>query len=212
VGLFGIVMKYVIGKFYRLQYRISVEGLDRIPREEGCVLICNHISSRDPLVVGTNIPFRISIMAKKELFSNPVSRFIMKEGGAFPIDRSGNDISAVKKALRILKAKEPLLIFPEGTRNFTTTPLKPRPGAALIAYKARVKIVPVMVDTSYKLFSPLRIKFYEPVDVFGMFEKTPTNDEMTEFTTRILTMIYGEMDLYRKSVDSRKKGAGIKRL
>ena len=96
-------------------------------------------------------------MAKKELFKIPLLAQLIKLLGAFPIDRSGGDISAIKKAISMLKNGNSVGIFPQGHRHPGVDPAttEVKNGAGLIARRAACDIVPVYIarkDHTFKLF------------------------------------------------------------
>ena len=94
-------------------------------------------------------------MAKKEWFTSKLKAKIFTWLGGIPIDRDNVDVMAIKKCFETLKKGNRLVVFPEGTRNKTQEvdllPIKG--GANLIAFKAKVKIVPVAMRSKFKIFS-----------------------------------------------------------
>ncbi|PYE53598.1 lysophospholipid acyltransferase family protein [Deinococcus yavapaiensis] len=126
-----------------LQGTLHVEGREHVPLTGRVIVAGNHESGLDPFVIAQALPKerKVQFMAKKELFQNPVLRYVIGTGGSFPVDREGNDVGAVRTALRILQAEGMVGIFPEGTRGGTEL----HGGVALIALKAKAPIVPVSV-------------------------------------------------------------------
>lgn len=100
----------------RLLHPVSVKGLENLPRN-GALLIANHSSNWDPILLATALPrdYRLRVMAKEELFRYPVVSWLIRVGGAFPVNRGGADIQAVKTAMQSIRDGQNLLIFPEGT-------------------------------------------------------------------------------------------------
>lgn len=187
------LLKALIRLYYRLFFRVRVEGLERVP-EGACVLAPNHISQHDPVIIGAFFPEFVRFMAKKELFDVPVIKQLIAYAGAFPVDRDANDIRAVKTALKVLKEDKKLMMFPEGTRNYTTTPLEGKSGVIVIASRAKVPVVPVTVDSTYRLFSPVRIHFHDPLP---MPEGRLSTEEAGEIVKEMLLDIYGDMQYYK---------------
>ena len=83
----------------RLLHPVTVQGLENLPRH-GALLVANHASNWDPLVLATALPmdYRLRVMGKEELFRNPILAWAIRVGGAFPVNRGGADIQAVKTA------------------------------------------------------------------------------------------------------------------
>lgn len=128
---------------FRLVWNWRVEGLENFPTSGPVVVIANHISLWDPIAVGSALPRQVHFMAKEELFHYPLLGNVLNRLGAFPIKRGQPDRSAIRRALEVLEKGKVLGLFPEGTRSKTGELQKPHPGAAMIALKAGVPVVPV---------------------------------------------------------------------
>lgn len=89
----------------RLLHPVTVQGLENLPRH-GALLVANHASNWDPLVLATALPmdYRLRVMGKEELFRNPILAWVIRVGGAFPVNRGGADIQAVKTAIQTIRA------------------------------------------------------------------------------------------------------------
>jgi len=190
-----VFIKFIFNLLYKIIYRVEVVGLENWNPKQPKVVCPNHIDYKDPLVFGSFIPDFIRFMAKKELFSNRLFDWFFRSCGGFPVDRTGNDIGAVKTALRFLKAGESVLIFAEGTRNPGLTPLPPKAGVGMIAHKAGVPIQPVTIDSTYKFFSKLRITIHPLVTL--KFEGKPTGPDYENAVLEILNTIYGHIEFYK---------------
>lgn len=129
----------------------SVEGLENVPDCGPYLIVSNHLNFTDPEYICRSIRQPINFMVKKELFSYPVIGFGLRLLGTFPVDRYGNDSSALRRALMLLERGNPVMIFPEGTRSKTRALARPFPGAGFLALKARVPVLPVGVFGSEDL-------------------------------------------------------------
>lgn len=121
--------------------RVEVQGRENVPPPgTPLVVAANHRSALDPFMVARAMPPGrfLQFMAKQELFV-PVVGDIIRAGGSFPVDRSGNDVHAIRTAVRILQRGGTVGIFPQGTRGGTAV----QGGVALIAAKGRAPILPV---------------------------------------------------------------------
>ena len=123
----------------------TVEGLENVPEAGPCLVVSNHLNFTDPEYISRTMPRPINFMVKKEFFSYPVVGFGLRLLGAFPVDREGNDIGAVRTALELLKRGNSVMLFPEGTRSDTHALARPFPGAGYLALKAGVPVLPVGV-------------------------------------------------------------------
>ena len=135
--------------------RITVHGIENIPTTGPLVLASNHLNDADPGILCTRIPRRIVFMTKAELFRVPVLGQFLRGFGAFPVRRNEADFSALRQANEALKQGLALCIFPEGTRGGPEARLREGwPGAALIALRNDVPVVPVAITGSQRLSLP----------------------------------------------------------
>ena len=147
----------------RLLHPVTVQGLENLPRH-GALLVANHASNWDPLVLATALPmdYRLRVMGKEELFRNPILAWVIRVGGAFPVNRGGADIQAVKTAIQTIQSGHNLLIFPEGTRVKDPGQAEVKGGAAMMAIRSGVDMVPMFIDTKKRLFHRVRIIIGRP--------------------------------------------------
>jgi 1-acyl-sn-glycerol-3-phosphate acyltransferase len=130
-------------------------------------------------------------MAKKELFSNSVLRFLLLKAGSFPVNRQDADLIAVKKAYLILKEGNVLGLFPEGTRSRNGAMQKAYNGAALIAVRSGVPILPVAIEGPYRLFNPVRIHIGKPFTLPPLVneQKNKKREQLDEMSDLIMKRI-----------------------
>jgi 1-acyl-sn-glycerol-3-phosphate acyltransferase len=153
------VTKYLLLPPYT---RISVEGLEHLPLEGGIVIATNHLNDADPGILATRLPRRLVFLAKAELFRIPILRNFMEAYGAIPVRRNEADLVALRRANEALKEGLAVCMFPEGTRSGASARLlRAWPGAALIALRADVPIVPVAITGAQYL--PLPMMFLRPL-------------------------------------------------
>lgn len=133
----------IVGLFVRLVYRVTVTGLENVPDSGGAVIVANHLSYLDPPLVGVILKRPIRFMAKDELFRFRLFGALLRRLGAFPVNRVGVDRAAVREAISTVTSGQLLGIFPEGTRSKDGMLQKGHAGAALIAMKTGVPVVPV---------------------------------------------------------------------
>lgn len=155
------IVKYALYPFLR----VKVKGVENIPKNSGYVLAANHVSNWDPVAVALGCPDELNFMAKKELFENKLFGWLITKLNAFPIDRSGTDVKAIKNALSLLKSGKVLLLFPEGTRmkEEEQTADDAKDGMTMLAHRSKVPIVPAAVVGKYKIFRSVTLVFGKPV-------------------------------------------------
>ena len=150
-------------------FNYKVIGAEK-ERDEGRYIVCaNHVSATDAIALC--YAFRknqVCFMAKKELFKIPLLAQLIKVLGAFPIDRGGSDVGAIKKAVNIVKDGKCLGIFPQGHRYPGEDPrtTKTKNGMALIATRAEADIVPCYIwrkNNKFRLFGRTYIIVGDPI-------------------------------------------------
>lgn len=180
----------------RLLHPVSVEGLKHLPRR-GALLIANHASNWDPILLATALPrdYRLRVMGKEELFRNPILAWIIRVGGAFPVNRGGADIQAVKTAIQTIKDGQNLLIFPEGTvirdgiGKADGLPAHAHSGAAVIGVRTGAIFVPVFLDGKKRLFHRTRIIIGQPYTPVYTGRRG-TAEEMQNIADELLRQVY----------------------
>jgi 1-acyl-sn-glycerol-3-phosphate acyltransferase len=156
-------------------------GRENIP--EAPILICaNHSSDVDPVLVAFALgrKRRIHFMAKIELFRVPLLKGILRGVGAFPVDRSGIGLDAVRATMRYLKDGENVMLFPEGTRVGEDDAKKAKQGAVRIALKTGVPILPINVPRKKRFFQRAVVTIGEPYAVTVPPGETADFDALTE--------------------------------
>ncbi|GEK88136.1 1-acyl-sn-glycerol-3-phosphate acyltransferase [Alkalibacterium putridalgicola] len=139
---FSFVRSIILVLVWILNGKFKVIGKENLPQDDNYILIAPHRSWIDPvyLVLATT-PKQFSVMAKKELFKNPVFRWIITHMNAFPVDRDNPGPSAIKTPVKSLKETDlGLLIFPSGTRHSNEL----KGGAVTIAKLSKKPIVPAV--------------------------------------------------------------------
>ena len=193
---FFTVVYYVARVLVNVLFPATVEGLDRLPRN-GVLLCPNHSSNWDPILVALRLPvnYRLHIMAKVDLFKNPILAWILRRLGAFPVSRGSSDIQSVKTAMQAIKSGDNLLIFPEGTTIHNGIgyvdglPAHAKAGVAVIGVRTGATLVPVFVDGPKKPFHRTRIIFGEPyTPVYTGHHGT--SEEMQKIADDILAAAY----------------------
>lgn len=139
---------FLLAWFLALKNYPRVKGRENIP--EGVMLICaNHTASLDPMIIMTTMTRRrqIHFMAKAEWFEKPFIRRILSGIGMFPVKRGGRDIGAMKTALKYLHDGETVAIFPQGTRRDESDRGDGKAGAAMLAIRTGVPVLPVFIQS-----------------------------------------------------------------
>ncbi|MGI6706858.1 MAG: lysophospholipid acyltransferase family protein [Clostridia bacterium] len=166
-------------------FRPTLIGYENLQIQGKCIIICNHISLLDPVIIGCIVPRPIHFMAKKGLFRNRLFGWLLSQLGAFPVKRGTADIAAIKKALKVLKDGELFGIFPEGTRSKTGDMQELEPGVAMIALKSDAPVVPIYIHNRYRCFKKTLVTIGKPIDLSNYKGQKMNNDVILEVTNHL---------------------------
>ena len=172
--------------FYKILFKIEIEGLEKIPTDKNFVITPNHLSNFDPPLIAAFMPLDMAYMAKASLFKVPVVAQVIKAFEAFPVKR-GEGMTAIRTAIRILKSGKSLVIFPEGMRVRTPGVLgKGKQGAVMIATNAGVGILPVGIEATYKFRSRVKVTIGDYIDFSEYKGQKLTVEDIQNITNEVL--------------------------
>ena len=186
-----------LGRFFLGTFgRLEVKGHASVPPFGPLLLVCNHISYIDPPLLVVTIGRRLNFMGKRELFANPLSRFILKQFGVYPLDRSGPAVDTVRLSLDLLSRDQALVVFPEGRRSSDHSLHEALPGAAYIAMKSQAILLPVGITGTEKVplwrilfpFVRLSVNIGQPFSL-PVMEGTPSREVMKSLSDMIMGRI-----------------------
>jgi len=168
-----------------------------VPQDGPLLLVSNHQSFYDPMLVGYGLSREVDYMARDTLFRNPHFARFIRSFNAFPVKRGESDLAAMRETLRRLKEGRAVLLFPEGTRTLDGRISEFKTGVALLAKKANCPIVPVVVEGAFdawprsskrpKIFKRTLVTFgqpFMPEDV----KRCPPEEIVKIVHTRMLEM------------------------
>ena len=183
------VLYPVIWIFMRIFHPWKAVGVENIP--EGSALICgNHTSLGDPLYVVCCMGSKrqTHVMAKEEIMKWPVIGFLLKKAGIFGVKRGKSDMAAIKEAMRVLRAGEKLLMFPEGTRVKEGDTSEAHTGSAMLSTRTNAPLVPVYISPKKRIFRKTTVVFGEPYH--PEFEgRKPTADDYQRIADDLLVRV-----------------------
>ena len=139
--------RFCFGTFGRLE----VIGKENIPPRGPVILACNHMAFTDPPLLVAAIPRNLHFMGKKELFVNPLTRFIMRGFHVFPYERGKASTDTLRTLLGLLEQDRTVVVFPEGTRSKSHALQEAQLGIVYLALKSQAPILPVGVTGTQNL-------------------------------------------------------------
>jgi 1-acyl-sn-glycerol-3-phosphate acyltransferase len=159
--------------------RLTIRGVENLHRHPVAVYAANHTSYMDTPVVFSALPFQFRILAKKELWTMPFIGWYLNRSGQIPIDTENPraTLSSLSAGVKALRLGMPLFVFPEGSRTPNGDLQEFLAGAAFLAIRAQVPLVPVALNGVYDLLPIHTHHFYpgdvvlsagEPIDTAGM--------------------------------------------
>lgn len=209
-----IILRYV-QPFYIRIFKLSAIGLENIPKEGSYLMVANHSHLLDPFFIGALIRRPIFQMSSNEFFRKPLMRRFMWAMGAFPRKKGFVDFKSIKYTIRLVKKGYPLMIYPEGGRNWDGETLPVLKSTAKLVKLLNVPLITVVSKGNYIAFprwanekrkSPITVYYSKPVT----FSKKSSDEEIIEY---IQKGIYNN-DNYTKieKIKGKNLAGGLPRL
>lgn len=199
----------ILSPIVRFLWPVKVINRHRFRDGKG-VYICNHygIMDANPMC-GYLFHNKFNVVVKHDSYKGPLKP-IMKAVNAIPINRTQTDFRAIKQCLTVLRNNEPLLIFPEGTRNKSNTPKKLLPfkeGAAMFALKTNAPIIPMIYYDCPRLFRKTYLNIGEPIYFDDIKDLPPieARDIATERAINAMNELRIELDAIVENKSELKK-------
>ena len=195
----GIARAWARALLWVTRSPVAVEGLQHLASVGGAVYVCNHLSYMDTPVLFAHLPFQFRIFAKQSLWKLPFIGWHLRRSGQVPVDQTTarNSVASLNLGVAALRAGMPLVLFPEGGRSPTGDPKDFLLGAAFMALRAQVPLVPVTLVGTYELLPmhvyalrprPLRLIVGEPIATAGL--TTRDAPELTRKAHDVITRTY----------------------
>lgn len=179
----AFLVKGFIGLFFRIFYRLKVEGAHNIPRKGPYVLCVNHTSFLDGFIVAAGVPFRTELnlffIAFRRYFTAPIIRNLVRRARIIPID-AGQIVEAMQGSSFVLRNNKALCIFPEGERSIDGNLKELKKGIGIISKELNADLIPVFIKGAFEAWPrterfprlyPLEIKFGSPLRPEALINK-----------------------------------------
>ena len=182
----------------RVFFRLRVVHRERMINHGPVILASNHESYLDPPLVGSVADRAIYFLARKTLLAGPFFGWLLPKLNVIPVDQEGNDRSALKALIRILKAGEGTLVFPEGERTLDGRLRTALPGLGFVIAKTLAPVVPMRIFGAREAlprgsgrvrFCPITVVVGKPIYFTAADLQPPGKDLYLRLSQRILDAI-----------------------
>jgi 1-acyl-sn-glycerol-3-phosphate acyltransferase len=187
--------------------RVNLSGIEKIPPEGSYVFVSNHASYMDTPVVLALIPVQFRFLAKKGLFRIPFLGYHLKRAGHIPVPRDNprEALKTMAEAGRIVRERGiSLLIFPEAGRTRTGELLPFKEGAAYIAIRAGVPVVPIALSGTREVLPMGSLNVRPGRVVMRVGDPIPTENLTLHDRSRLTSEIYEKVaEMLGKPVEAK---------
>ena len=155
----------------RLCFRLHVVHPERMLQSGPVILAMNHQSYLDPPLAGSTCDRAVYFLARRTLLDVPLLGWLLPKLNVIPVNQEGIDRSALKSLIRVLKAGNAALVFPEGSRTLDGNLQPAEPGLGLIIAKTLAPVVPMRIFGAHEAlprggglhFAPITIVIGDPI-------------------------------------------------
>jgi 1-acyl-sn-glycerol-3-phosphate acyltransferase len=195
-----LLMKLVLSA----AFKIRVEGIENIPKSGPVVMLPNHCSFLDSIILVPFSPRKIWFMAKNSEYKSGIHKFLMGIAGSFPVRRYTTDFQAVRNAVRVVQDGHVLGIFPEGERCWDNRLLPYKIGTIRLILALGLDVIPVGVSGAYALMPrwthdikrvPITIRIGKPINLGHIPAPKQTMNDIQVASQRLkvaMTALIGE--------------------
>jgi 1-acyl-sn-glycerol-3-phosphate acyltransferase len=181
----------------KILFRFETHGCEHIPASGSAIIASNHASYLDPPFIGMAATRPIFYFAKAELFQSFFGA-VLRYVNAVPVNRDQLDLKTLKTILDILNRGDVIVMFPEGTRSATGELQPAKPGVGMIAYHARVPVIPAYISGSHEVLpknakglhlKKCTVRFGPALDLQEFFRMQKTKDLYLRMSQEIMAAI-----------------------
>ncbi|MCG2710744.1 MAG: 1-acyl-sn-glycerol-3-phosphate acyltransferase [Candidatus Omnitrophica bacterium] len=182
------IFKWIFFVVFNILYKLKIEGIENLPGKTNFILVANHTSYLDALIVGAVLQKKIYWIAWRDLYKKWWIKWFMFAAETMP------EGSSSERAIYFLMRNKNVGLFPEGTRSHDGNLREFKSGAALLALKTGRPIVPCAILGAYeafprgakfpRFFLPLKIKLGEPIYLLKRFENIIDDIDLQEGTIK----------------------------
>ena len=201
-AFFRVVRTTIVG-FFRRYWRVRIDGLEHVPATGPFIVAPVHRSNVDFILAAMVTTLRVRFMVKHTVWRVPLLGPVIETLGAIPVERGTADRAAIRAIEDALRAGEPVVVFPEGTRQSGTTVGALFDGVAYLGQRTGAPIVPVGIagsadamPTGSWLIRPVRVAVAvgPPVPPPTGGEGRVTRRDIREQTSRLASSLQDALD------------------
>ena len=174
---FACFAKWACAVFVRVFFRLRAYDVANVPKRGGVLILSNHQSFLDPMLVGCPVRRTFHFMARDTLFRNRILGGIFRWVYAFPVKRGRADRAAIRATIERLATGEAVVMFPEGTRTPDGELQPVKGGFRLLVRRANVPVLPVVIDGAFKAW-PRSRKLPRPAPVSVIYGQSIPPEEL----------------------------------
>src|SRR5216110_3477484 len=182
----------------RLFFRLRVVHRERMLQDGPVILAMNHQSYLDPPLAGITCDRAVYFLARRTLLDVPLLGRILPKLNVIPVNQEGIDRSALKALIRVLKAGNAALVFPEGSRTVDGSLQPAEPGVGLVIAKTLAPVVPMRIFGAHEAlprgggglhFVPITIVVGEPIFFTPVERESPATNRYEQISQRVMDAI-----------------------
>lgn len=205
-NILHLVIKWILRNAINLLIPIKVEGLENIPSKGAAVLMSNHSSFMDGIILGVTSKRSVWFMAKNSEFKHFFMQWFLMLAKSFPVRRYTTDVQAIRNSIRIAQQGHILGIFPEGERTWDGKMLPFKQGSIRLVLALGLPVIPVGISGSYALMPrwtsgikrvPVKIRIGVPVHINQIPIPRQTQDQIKTTSDELkarITELLGDKD------------------
>lgn len=194
------IIRLFVKTFCRVVHRFRVHGPpgDPVPREGSVILVANHLSGVDPVILTVFTRRNVRFLMAREYYDLPVLRRLFQALHCIPVRRDGQDLGATKAALKALRSGEVIGVFPQGGIRHAGEELVGKSGVGLLALRTGAPVLPVRVEGapgSHSIFRALLTPSRTVIHVGELLRfhpprgPRPSREEMEQVTRDVMAAI-----------------------
>lgn len=196
-------LQFALQNFFAMWLNYRAYKIGNLPKSGGGLLVANHQSYLDPLLVGLPLTRPVSFLARDSLFKVPVIGWILRNTYVMPINREAASTASLRECLKRMEEGYLVGMFPEGTRSLDGMIGELKPGFLALIRRSNLPVYPVGIAGAYEAFpkgawfirpKPVRVVYGEPItrEELAPYLEKGREAECTEFIRERLERCFVE--------------------